>query len=256
MNKPPNIRESPFSVLLETSPDLKELRQEYAARTASERRRAADFTYSEALASQLLSRFAPDMGGGDEISGSMQALAIDPDFAPVLLTIGSIEHQLGRHEEAMKHFVHLTELAGETEDLAEIIDKAAQFLIDAGELAQAECLFAAALEAFPCVALYYSGLGYCAGKQGRKAEALALTRKAAELEPDNAVNLCNLGWALIDAGHPGEAEAPLRRAIALAPGKTMAEGNLAYLERLIGKRLGDRPESSPGAHSGQPRRRR
>lgn len=60
----------------------------------------------------------------------------------------------------------------------------------------------------PFVALYYSGLGYCAGKQGRKAEALALTRKAAELEPDNAVNLCNLGWALIDAGHPGEAAAP------------------------------------------------
>jgi Flp pilus assembly protein TadD len=57
------------------------------------------------------------------------------------------------------------------------------------------------------------------------------------------VHLCDHGWALIDAGRPGEAAAPLRRAIALAPGKTMAEKNLAYLERLIEKRLGDSPES-------------
>ena len=68
-------------------------------------------------------------------------------------------------------------------------------------------------------------------------------RKAVEMEPDNAVYLGDLGWALIDAGHLDEAEAPIRRAIALAPGETMAEGNLAYLERLIGKRLGNSPES-------------
>ena len=139
----------------------------------------------------------------------------------------------------MKHFLHLTELARETEDLAEIIDKAAQFLMDAGALAQAERLFGAAVRAFPDVSLYYSGLGYCAGKQGRKTEALAHALKALEMEPDNAVRLCDLGWALIDAGCPGEAEAPLRRAIALAPGETMAEGNLAYLESLMEKRLGE-----------------
>jgi len=237
MIKPPNIKDAPFSALIETCPDLKELRLEHAAWTAPERRRAADFTYSQAIASRLFRGFAPDAGGGDGIFGTMAALAIDADFAPALLAVGSIEHQLGRHEEAMKHFLHLTELTRETADLVEIIDKTAQFLIDAGELAQAECLFGAAVGAFPGVALYYSGLGYCAGKQGRKAEALAHAKKAVELEPDNAVHLCDHGWALIDAGRPGEAEAPLRRAIALAPGKTMAEKNLAYLERLIEKRL-------------------
>jgi len=241
MTKPPDIRESPFSVLVGTNPDLSALRREYAGRTATERRRAADFIYSQAIASQLFRGFAPDAGGGDGISGTMAALAIDPDFAPTLLAVGSIEHQLGRHEEAMKHFLHLTELTNETGDLAGIIDKAAQFLIDASDLARAERLFGEAVRAFPDVALYHSGLGYCAGKQGRKAEALAHARKAVELEPDNAVCLGDLGWALIDAGCLDEAEAPLRRAVALAPGKTMAEGNLAYLERLIGKRPGDSP---------------
>jgi tetratricopeptide (TPR) repeat protein len=237
MINPPNIKDAPFSVLIETCPDLKVLRREHAARTAPERRRAADFTYSQAFASRLFRGCAPDAGGGDGIFETMAALAIDADFAPALLAVGSIEYQLGRHEEAMKHFLHLTELTRETADLAEIIDKTAQFLIDAGDLAQAECLFGAAVGAFPDVALYYSGLGYCAGKQGRKAEALAHAKQAVELEPDNAVHLCDHGWALIDAGRLGEAAAPLRRAIALAPGKTMAEKNLAYLERLIEKRL-------------------
>jgi len=243
MTKPPNIRESPFSVLVETNPDLRELRREHAAYTAPERRRAADFTYSEAIASRLFREVAPDAGGDDGISGTMAALAVDPDFAPALLAVGSIEHQLGRHDEAMKHFLHLTELTSESGDLAEIIDKAAQFLIDAGDLAQAECLFGAAAGAFPGVALYHSGLGYCAGKQGRKTEALAHARKAVELEPDNAVHLGDLGWSLIEAGCLDEAQAPLRRAAALAPGKTMAEGNLAYLDGLIKRRLGDSPGS-------------
>lgn len=242
MVKPPIIKDAPFSVLIETCPDLKELRLEHAAGTALERRQAADFTYSQAIASRLFRAYAPDVGGGDGISGTMTALAIDPDFAPALLAVGSIEYQLGRHAEAMRHFLHLTELTAETEDLAGIIDEAAQFLIDSGDLAQAEHLFGAAVAVFPGVASYYSGLGYCAGKQGRKTEALAYFKNAVELEPDNAVHLCDLGWSLIDAGHPGEAETPLRMAIALAPGETMAEGNLAFLERLIGKRPGDRHE--------------
>ncbi len=243
MTKPPQIKESPFSVLIETNPDLRELRMEHAGYTAEARQCAADFLYSQAIASRLFHGFAPDAGGGDGISGIMAALAIDPDFAPALLAIGSIEYQLGRYGEAMKHFIHLTELDAETEDLTDIIDKSAQFLIDAGDLTQAECLFRAAVRASPSVALYHSGLGYCAGKQGRKTEVLVHARKAVEMEPDNAVYLGDLGWALIDAGHLDEAEAPIRRAIALAPGETMAEGNLAYLERLIGKRLGNSPES-------------
>ena len=235
MITPPDIKNLPFSVLVETLPDLKTLRRKYAALKASERRRAADFTYSQAIASQLFRRIAPEAGDPDGILGTLEALAIAPDFAPALLAVGSIEHQLGRHGEAMKHLLHLTELPHDFEDLSEIIDKAAQFLIDASELAQAECLFSAARGAFPDVALYHSGLGYCAGKQGRKAEALAHVQKAVDLEPDNAVYLGDLGWTLIEAGLPVEAKAPLLRAIALAPAKTMAERNLAYLEGLIGK---------------------
>ena len=61
-------------MLIETSPYLKELRREYAAKTAPERRRAADFTYSASLASQLCSRFAPDMAGGDKVQNAVCGL--------------------------------------------------------------------------------------------------------------------------------------------------------------------------------------
>ena len=71
MIKPPNIKDAPFSVLIETCPELKELRREHAACSAPARHRAADFTYSQALASRLFSEFALDMGDGDGISGTM-----------------------------------------------------------------------------------------------------------------------------------------------------------------------------------------
>ena len=38
------------------------------------------------------------------------ALAIDPLYAPALLTVGSIEYQLGRVEEPMKLFMTLVTL--------------------------------------------------------------------------------------------------------------------------------------------------
>ena len=100
-NERPDINESPFSVLIASSPTLKKLRTRYASASDTDRQHAAEFVYSSDIASQLFQAFAPDMAGGDGLSGPVEALAIDPDFAPALLSVGSIEYQLGRHEEAM-----------------------------------------------------------------------------------------------------------------------------------------------------------
>jgi tetratricopeptide (TPR) repeat protein len=130
-NERPDINKSPFSVLIASSPTLKKLRTRYASASDTDRQHAAEFVYSSDIASQLFQALAPDMAGGDGLSGPVEALAIDPDFAPALLSVGSIECQLGRHEEAMGHFLRLTTLPPDTADLAEIIDKAGDFLINA-----------------------------------------------------------------------------------------------------------------------------
>jgi tetratricopeptide (TPR) repeat protein len=53
-------------------------------------------------------------------------------YAPAILTVGSIEYQLGRVEEAMELFMTLTTLPKDEKDLSTIIDKAGDFLIDQG----------------------------------------------------------------------------------------------------------------------------
>jgi tetratricopeptide (TPR) repeat protein len=232
-----DIKKSPFSLLIESSPQLKKLRARYASASATARQHAAEFVYSSDVASQMFQAFAPDMAGGDGLCGPVEALAIDPDFAPALLSVGSIEYQLGRHEEAMGHFLRLTTLPLDTADLSEIIDKAGDFLIDAEDLARAERLYHAAVSAFPAAATLHSGLGYCASKLGRKAEALAHARTTVALEPENAMLLCDLGWSLIENNLLAEAESCLRKAIALAPGETLAEGNLEHLGTLLSRHV-------------------
>lgn len=54
-------------------------------------------------------------------------LAIDPEYAPAMLTVASLEYQYGRVDEAMVLFLELTKLSADTEDLPEIIDKAGAF---------------------------------------------------------------------------------------------------------------------------------
>ena len=105
--------------------------------------------------------------------------------------------------------------------MPEIIDQAADFLIDAEDLANAERLYAAAVNAFPQVALYHAGLGYCAGKNGRKEEAVAHARQAVNLEPENSRLLNDLGYSLIESRQYEEAEKTLRRAVELAPADYM-----------------------------------
>jgi len=229
----PDINKSPFSILIASSPTLKRLRSRYASAGATDRQHAAEYVYSSDIASQLFRAIAPDMAAGNALSGPVEALAIDPDFAPALLSVGSIEYQLGRHEEAMGHFLRLTTLPPDTADIAEIIDKAGDFLIGAEDIARAERLYYAAVSAFPAAATLHSGLGYCASKLDRKPEALAHARKAVALEPENAVILCDLGWALIENNLLTEAESSLRKAISLAPGETLAEGNLEHLGTLL-----------------------
>ena len=224
----------PFRELVQTNAELKKLREQYANQPAEQRRLAAQWAYDAAHASTLMATALGESDSDDQSwQGAAAPLAIDPEFAPAILTVGSLEYQYGRVDEAMVLFMKLTTFQADLDELPEIIDRAGDFLIDAKDLANAQRLYAAAVSAFPQVAVYHGGLGYCAGKNGRKEEAVAYARRAVDLEPENCRHLNDLGYSLIESRQYEEAEKVLRRAIELAPADyTLPAGNLEHLMQI------------------------
>ena len=165
------------------------------------------------------------------------ALAIDPLFAPALLTVGSIEYQCGRVEAAMTMFLTLTSLPPDEPELVKIVDQAGDFLVDQDDYPNALRLFQAAVAAGPAVATYWSGVGYCLGRLGQKQDAVAAERRAVALEPTSAQHLSDLGWSLVEAEAYAEARSVLERAVAMAPADyDRPRANLEELERRIRSR--------------------
>jgi hypothetical protein len=72
----------------------------------------ADFVFANALA-----RVGQKGLGPSPWPCGYVALAIDPNYAPALLTVASIEYQLGRVRESLKLSLRLLELPPTTEDL-------------------------------------------------------------------------------------------------------------------------------------------
>ena len=233
------LKDMPFSRLIEEDEYLVQLRRAYADAKSRDRKLAALWEYESGFAAQIFGN-AMAMTGDDEAlqmakastyaPGAVLALAIDPRCAPAMLTIGSVEYQLGRIEEAMDLFLRLASLPRRTKELAEIIDEAGDFLLDQEDYESAEALYAAAARKHRNVALYHGGLSYCEAKLGNKDEAVAHARRAVELEPEHHIHLSNLGWSLMEAGLLDEAEQVLEKAVALSPPDDhLAKNNLADL---------------------------
>jgi tetratricopeptide (TPR) repeat protein len=219
-----SLRDMPFRRLVQEDSELAALRREYAAKPAKQRRKAALFSYDASVASDLFGQAILRATGDSEWldreepgGEAIVALAIDPACAPAMLTVGSVEYQLGRPDEALALFLGLPALPGDTEDLTEIIDKAGDFLLDQGDYVRAGKLYGQAARQHPGVALYHDALGYCAGKLGKLQAAVDHSRRAVELSPKDHGYLSNLGWALVEAESYDEAEGVLERAVALSP---------------------------------------
>ena len=210
-----------FSVLVKDDSDLAAFRSEYASMPARERRMAADWEYHSQMAGEIFNNsmaLAGKEGLGKSFWPSgVVALAIDPLYAPAILTVGSIEYQLGREEEAMILFITLATFPEDEEDLSTIIDKAGDFLIDQDDYENALALYSAAEKAYPHETVYLNGSGYCLGKLGRHEDSVEKHRRADALEPDNYKHLNDLGYSLFEAGKFEEAEKLLKRSISLAP---------------------------------------
>ncbi len=244
------LHELPFDALVASDPDLSQARGHYAAQPARVRRQAADWAYHSGIADGLFTDAARHTGSVPEsatrFEPGVMALAIDPLFAPAPLTVGSLEYQRGRPEAAMKQFLTLTTLPAEEPDLAEIIEKAATLLRDAGDVDRARQLYQQAAANHPGVASYWSGMSYSLGRQGKMTEALDAARHAVTLEPSNPVLLNDLGWTLTEAGCYAEARPVLQQAVALAtPGFDLPRHNLAELERRARSQSTSSEETAP-----------
>jgi tetratricopeptide (TPR) repeat protein len=232
--------EHSFRECVENDEDLAAMRATYARESDENRRRSADWEYHSAIAGRMFNNTLAGAGADppdfckQRWPEGVIALAIDPSFAPAILTVGSIEYQLGREDDAMSLFMTLTTLPADEPDLPLIIDKAGDFLLDEEDYESARDLHAAAVKAFPDVAVYPVGLSYCLSKLGLYEDALAKARRADELEPDNYIHLNDLGWALYEAGCLKQAEQTLNRSIDLAPdGYEFARNNLKEVREAL-----------------------
>lgn len=121
----------PFSTLVKKDKELSGIRCEYALKSKFERRAAADWEYHSEIANDLFNDALAKTGGEgigrSDWPAAVISLSIDPLYAPAILTVGSIEYQVGRVEKAMNLFLTLTKLPEDEEDLSTIIDKAGDF---------------------------------------------------------------------------------------------------------------------------------
>jgi len=245
----PTLRDMPFSQLVQADPVLAEARREYTSMPPAHRRTAAQWEYDSRIAGDLFADACAHVGREalplPRFDAGVLALAIDPLFAPALLTVGSLEYQYDRVDAAMELFLTLPSLPQEEPDIVEIVDKAGDFLLDRNDHRNALLLYRAATRKRPAISVYWSGVGYCLGRLGRKEEAVAAARRAVALEPTNAVPLTDLGWALVEAGSHAEAHTVLEQAVAQAPeGFDLPRNNLSELDRRIRGPRGGRKERS------------
>jgi tetratricopeptide (TPR) repeat protein len=234
---PASQTEQCFAELLPHDPELSALRSEYALKAATERRSAAEWAYDESLGNSLFGAALERLQGqGVAVPRwppGFSASAINPEYAPALLTVGCYEHGCGRKAEGMRLLLQLTQLSPVTEDWIEIIDKAGQALMDSGDAASTCRLYEAALKARPAEQEFIIGLGWALCRAGKQDEALPWLESAVAKAPNNYSVLNDYGWGLAELGRFDEAQKALEKAIQLAPAAyKLPVNNLKRLRQL------------------------
>jgi Tfp pilus assembly protein PilF len=181
------------------------------------------------------------------IAALKRALEAMPTYAPAILSMGSVEYQLGRIAEGRELFQSLLSLPENTTDICEIIDEAGTFLTRIEAYEDGMALYRMAVKRYPDVAVLWEGLGYCASHAGLHEEAVPANQRALELEPENQKLVNDLGWTLFQAGRLVQARETLERAVAMDPSDKLAAENLRLCMRKIARRKIGKDGKSPAA---------
>ena len=133
----------------------------------------------------------------------------------------------------MKLLLQLTQLSPDTADWIEIIDKAGQSLMDAGDAAGTCRLYEAALKARPDEQEFIIGIGWALCRAGKQNEALPWLERAVADAPNDSLVLNDYGWGLAELGRFDEAQKALEKAVQFAPaGYVLPVNNLERLRQL------------------------
>lgn len=226
-----------FAQSLAQDAELSSLRAEYAGKTVSERREAAQWAYDESVATSLFAGVAERVRaeGWPEPRwpAGFAALAIEPEYAPAILTVGCYEYSSGRQAEGMNLLVGVTKLPPETPDWIEIIDRAGEFLIEAGDAENTCLLYQRALSVRPDEQELIIGMGWALCRAGKHVQALPWMKRAVANAPGQSSVLSDYGWALTELGRFDEAEPILEAAVRLAgPDDDLPVNNLKWLRQL------------------------
>ena len=128
--------------------------------TRGERQFCAEAAYADSI-------FRTALGdGAGSIAALKRALEAMPTYAPAILSMGSVEYQLGRIAEGRELFQSLLSLPKNTTDIREIIDEAGTFLTRIEAYEDGMALYRAAVQRYPDVAALWEGMGYCASQCG------------------------------------------------------------------------------------------
>ncbi|MGO8696643.1 MAG: tetratricopeptide repeat protein [Limisphaerales bacterium] len=226
-----------FAELLSRDPELSALRADDAQKPATKRRAAAEWEYDESISNSLfgtaLARLQGEGLPAPEWPSGFAALAIDPEYAPALLTVGCYEHGSGRKAEGLWLLLQLTQLPPNTADWFKITDKAGLALMDAGDAAGTCRLYKAALEASRSEQEFIIGLGWALCRAGKQEEALPWLERAVTNAPHDYSVLNDYGWGLAELGRYDEARKALEKAVQLAPvAYDLPANNLKRLQQL------------------------
>jgi len=188
--------------------------------------------------------------GAGSIAALKRALEAMPTYAPAILSMGSVEYQLGKIAEGRALFQSLLSLPKNTTDIRQIIDEAGTFLTRIGAYEDGMAMYRAAVKRYPDVAALWQGLGYCASQAGLHEEAIPANQRALELEPENQKLVNDLGWTLFQAGRLAQARETLERAVSMDPGDALARENLRFCMRKIARRKIGKAGNSQAARRG------
>ncbi|MGB8169488.1 MAG: tetratricopeptide repeat protein [Chthoniobacteraceae bacterium] len=152
-----------------------------------------------------------------------QILAVAPQHADALHSLGLIAYQVGRNDIAVDLIGQALALAP---TVAEYHSNLGLVLTSKGEPDEAIAAFHRALELKPDVASIHNNLGNAFKDRGDFDKAIASYRHAIQLEPNYVEANSNLGAALAQRGQLEEAIACCKRALHLRPEYAEAHNNL------------------------------
>jgi tetratricopeptide (TPR) repeat protein len=159
-------------------------------------------------------------------------LAADPDHVGSLNFLGVIEHQGGRHENAIGLIGKAIEVNDRIPDCHNNIGEALRAL---GRFEEAIRHLNRAVALDPGFAEAHNNLGSALAAQRNLEPAIDAFRRALALEPRLLQAQTNLGNALKQSGRFDEAAAAFRAGLALEPGNADAHNNLGVALQLQGR---------------------